>query len=398
MALTLGNDLTRLVSREVDAAGRRASGLGDSMTTGINKFVPVVDAFLGNSLRDNEVILGAVAKNTAYSVNMLTIANEYMSSVAAALQGALTAVTSAGQVSADKIPTLQSSLTDKINQVKLLIKTGDFDNKSLFAGDVRNLGVQVGLNTADKLIVNIKDADNGKLLRSSITSALNAKIVTDGNAASAYYATDAEIATDLANNGNLVTLAITNAAAGSGSGGAVMTDLQFGTALAAVIAAKPEFGTFLQSALPIFAARLETNNAGDTFSNAAAARIQAAMGDAPSRAEMLALLVDGAPTNISTPAGRVIAQDVITNALSYVRQEQSNIANQKSNIVETTDALRATTNVTQQAADSYLKADYVLTAQEYSETLRTMVAAITALQAANKIPEAAQRLLDALTR
>ena len=92
MALTLGNDLTGLVSREVDAAGRRASGLGDSMTTGINKFVPVVDAFLGNSLRDNEVILGAVAKNTAYSVNMLTIANEYMSSVASALQGALTAV------------------------------------------------------------------------------------------------------------------------------------------------------------------------------------------------------------------------------------------------------------------------------------------------------------------
>jgi len=151
MALTLGNDLTGLVSREVDAAGRRASGLGDSMTTGINKFVPVVDAFLGNSLRDNEVILGAVAKNTAYSVNMLTIANEYMSSVASALQGALTAVGSAGQVSADKIPTLQSSLTDKIDQVKLLIRTGDFDNKSLFAGDVKNLGVQVGLKTDDKL-------------------------------------------------------------------------------------------------------------------------------------------------------------------------------------------------------------------------------------------------------
>jgi len=396
MALTLGNNLTGLVSREVDAAGRRATGLGDSMTTGINKFVPVVDAFLGNSLRDNEVILGAVAKNTAYSVNMLTIANEYMSSVASALQGALTAVSSAGQVSADKIPTLQSSLTDKIDQVKLLIRTGDFDNKSLFAGDVKNLGVQVGLNTADKLVVNIKDADNGKLLRSSITSALNNKIVADGNAASAYYATDAEIATDLAANGNLVTFALTNAG-GSGSGGAVMSDLQFGTALAAVIVTKPSFGTFLQEALPTFAALLETNNAGETFSNAPAASIQAVMGAGP-RAEMLALLVDSAPTNIDTVSGRVIAQDVITNALSYVRQEQSSIANQKSNIVETTDALRATTNVTQQAADSYLKADYVLTAQEYSETLRTMVAAITALQAANKIPEAAQRLLDALTR
>ena len=44
----------------------------------------------------------------------------------------------------------------------------------------------------------------------------------------------------------------------------------------------------------------------------------------------------------------------------------------------------------------HLKTDYVLTAQQYSETIRTMVAAITSLQAANKIPEAAQRLIDAL--
>ena len=54
--------------------------------------------------------------------------------------------------------------------------------------------------------------------------------------------------------------------------------------------------------------------------------------------------------------------------------------------------------MTQKAADSYLKTDYVLTAQQYSETIRTMVAAITALQASNKIPEAAQRLIDALAR
>ena len=71
---------------------------------------------------------------------------------------------------------------------------------------------------------------------------------------------------------------------------------------------------------------------------------------------------------------------------------------QKQNVVEAADALRATTNVTQKAADSYLKTDYVMTAQQYSETIRTMVAAITALQAANKIPEAAQRLIDALAR
>jgi hypothetical protein len=395
MALTLGNDLTGLVSREVDAAGRRASGLGDSMTTGINKFVPVVDAFLGNSLRDNEVILGAVAKNTAYSVNMLTIANEYMSSVASALQGALTAVSSAGQVSADKIPTLQSSLTDKINQVKLLIKTADFDNKSLFAGDVKNLGVQVGLNTADKLVVNIKDADNGKLLRSSLTSYLNTNFMTTP-ANSTYYANASEIATDVENNVNLVSVALGNPG-GSGTGGPMVV-AELGTGVFAAIAAKPSFGTFLNEALPTFAAALTTANAGVTFTNATALQLTTELGNGASINAITALLTDSAPTNIDTVSGRVIAQDVITNALSYVRQEQSSIANQKSNIVETTDALRATTNVTQQAADSYLKADYVLTAQEYSETLRTMVAAITALQAANKIPEAAQRLLDALTR
>jgi hypothetical protein len=73
------------------------------------------------------------------------------------------------------------------------------------------------------------------------------------------------------------------------------------------------------------------------------------------RAEMRALLVDDAPTNLTKAEGRAIAQDVIQNSLSYIRQEQSSISNQKGNIVETTDALRATTNVTQQAADSYLK-------------------------------------------
>jgi len=49
MSLTLGNDLTGTVAREVDAANRKAAGLGESMTTGSNKFVEVVDAFLGKT-------------------------------------------------------------------------------------------------------------------------------------------------------------------------------------------------------------------------------------------------------------------------------------------------------------------------------------------------------------
>ena len=552
MALTLGNNLTGLVSREVDAAGRRATGLGDSMTTGINKFVPVVDAFLGNSLRDNEIILGAVAKNTSYSVNMLTIANEYMSSIASALQGALTAVSSAGQVSADKIPTLQKSLNDKIEQVNLLIKTADFDNKALFAGDVLDLAVQVGLNTQDTLKANIQDISNEKIFRTSVSSAINEWLTKDSTR-SALYTGDANAAAfdnAVKYNNNLLYAGVTDISANA------MTDAEFATAVNTVIVANPALGVFLDSALPLSKAALTAENAGVTFANADVAQlttliatptvaatearlafvgaavadngggiqltaddardaiIAAFVGDANlaaitaavntaafnggvnhashdaarqavrtaaigadlamstshathaisnanlqgvvlfagnagvalgtaalaaaainalpnavpgakaaataaaaelgatpdsvrlaafkfsnvNRNEFVNILGDAAPTDIDTVEGRAISNDVIINSLSHVRKEQSNISNQKSNIIESTEALRATTNIIQQAADSYLKADYVLTAQEYSETLRTMVAAITALQAANKIPEAAQRLLDALTR
>jgi len=226
-------------------------------------------------------------------------------------------------------------------------------------------------------------------LRSSITSALNEYLQTPaGIAANTNYANLAAMQNDIELNNNLIVIS----EAGN------MSNNQIGSALLAVIAAKPTFGAFLDAALPTGLAFMKDDNAGTTFGNANLVRLQGMVGNGPSKAQLMLLLADSAPTNIDTVSGRVIAQDVITNALSYVRQEQSSIANQKSNIVETTDALSATTNVTQQAADSYLKADYVLTAQEYSETLRTMVAAITALQAANKIPEAAQRLLDALTR
>ena len=89
---------------------------------------------------------------------------------------------------------------------------------------------------------------------------------------------------------------------------------------------------------------------------------------------------------------------MFTTAINEIRAEQASLRNQKTSLFESVDALRATVNVTQKAADSYLKTDYVLSAQQYSELIRTVVASITALQAANKIPEAAQRLVDALAR
>ncbi|MDP5110246.1 MAG: hypothetical protein NWP47_02530, partial [Rickettsiaceae bacterium] len=135
-----------------------------------------------------------------------------------------------------------------------------------------------------------------------------------------------------------------------------------------------------------------------TISDASQAQITTALGHAATKAQLLANFADNQTTDLTTEAGRGLSQDVFTAALNTIRAEQAAVSNQKQNVIGAADALRATTNVTQKAADSYLKTDYVMTAQQYSETIRTMVAAITSLQAANKIPEAAQRLIDALAR
>ena len=173
MPLTLGNDLTGLVSREVDAAGNKASGLGASLTTGNDTFVEVVDAFLGNSLRDGEIVLGAVAKNTAYSINLLTITDEYLKIIATSLQDGLKTIASAGALSTDNLDVLQKNLNDKRTQVALLINTADFDGKGLLKGDAQDLQVQVGLNVTDRLSIRVNDISLGKLFRSSVTNALN---------------------------------------------------------------------------------------------------------------------------------------------------------------------------------------------------------------------------------
>jgi len=411
MPLTLGNDLTGLVSREVDAAGSKASGLGASLTTGNDVFVEVVDAFLGNSLRDGEIVLGAVAKNTAYSINLLTITDEYLKTIASSLQDGLKTIGSAGPLSADKLAVLQKNLGDKRAQVALLIATADFDGKGLLKGDAKDIQVQVGLNVTDKLGIKVNDISGGALFRSSIATALNATVAANIGTANAgalgttYYVL-ANVATemqrDINDNVNLFWAALggnaTNAVTGGHGSGAAMTNAQFGAYLNLLTAPQR---ALLDQMAPTASARLTTNNAGVTFANATAVQFQAMYADGPSLAEITALVADDAATNISVVgnvANRVLAQDVFQNALNSIRAEQAAVSNQKSNVVEAADALRATTNVTQKAADSYLKTDYVLTAQQYSETIRTMVASITSLQVANKIPEAAQRLIDALAR
>jgi len=393
MTLTLGNDLTGLVSREVEASGKKASGLGVSLTTGNDVFVEVVDAFLGNSLRDTEILLGAIAKNTAYGLNLLTVTNEYLKTIASLLQDSLKIISSAGSLSTDKLAVLQKSLRDKKTQINLLINTASFDSKSILKGDI-DMDVQVGLNIEDKLKIKVNDISNGRLFRSSITTALNEKIKT-GNFPTRYYINIDEINAAANRNVNLFCAAVLPfpAIRGGGSG----PNMSTGHAANLLFDLSPTQKVLLDQIALLAKNSLTTANPGITFVNANAVQLEIML-RTPILAREIYEIIKGNAISVGNTPVRILVQDIFQNALNLVRAEQASVLNQKNNIVEVFDALRAITNVIQKAGDSYLKTDYVLTAQQYSETIRTMVAAITSLQAANKITEAAQKLIDTLGR
>ncbi|MDC0864608.1 hypothetical protein OAP56_01490, partial [Rickettsiaceae bacterium] len=628
------------------------------------------------SLRDSEIVLGAVAQKTAYSINMLTITDEYLKTVALSLQEAQKTVGSAGAISQDKLTVLQKNLDDKKAQVDLMIRTADFDGKSLLSGGAKKVDVQVGLSIADKFSVRVADISDGKLMRIGASESLNEYIggklgriggdkfdtqekldaavtsrtnftqeaaadltaqnladaitaVRDGNTSfiriadeklvpilnskiveqaniptanaiaarfdemfrniasisgdpaeaaivtaaktaisegiqagdtilaignaidvaidavpavpaaagadaqaefmNAMQATNAVIATAVSANGgalvaadastlsatiqtnddirldaagaiaeavdlaiaqnpgattDVIAAAVKAAAAGAAIDTAI-TDIRAaidngtvatGDADAPAVAAKivtdvtalnvagnfagiagaaifalidnaadadvvtASVDGFAQQGVSDAAMRTAVNDAlepdirgnanviaeanklGDvaealyraslynnTFENALPvdpvnimnvtnADLATAIADAPVRAELVAILADNQATDLTTTEGRSLSQDVINSALNIIRGEQANISNQRSSVIEAADALRATTDVTQKSADSYLNTDYVLAPQEYNESVKKITSAISVLQGANKISDAVKQMLDSLAR
>lgn len=135
------------------------------------------------------------------------------------------------------------------------------------------------------------------------------------------------------------------------------------------------------------------NKQGVKIENTNLSIIEKILDNAAAKDELMDRLKDDAVTDLQTDAGRAWSQNLFMAVLDTVRRDQASATDQRMNVIRAGNALRTTNNVTENAKDSYLKTDYVLAAQEYSELLRQIVAAIAALQAAEKIPEAAQQLL-----
>lgn len=398
MTLTLGNDLTGTSAREISEASRRLRFLGDSMVSGDNKDIEIVDGFLGSSLRDAEIILGAVAQTTSYATNIVSITEQYLDTIASFLQKGLITIATVSSLSTDKVAVLQKNIDDIRTQIDLLISSASFDGRALLGGKAQDIDVQVGLSIADKLNISIRNISGNNLYRTSINRALNEWIAADPTSArSNRHANAQELANAIKNNENLFFANIDLAYPSVGSGG-LMLPANVGTAIENVRNAQPKLFGDAGQMLPQMTTELaRLYGPAITVETAAGHQIAGALADPGVQIEF-ANFVNQTDTKIDTTASRTIALDVFTTAISEIRAEQAALRNQKTNLLESVDALRTTINVTQKAADSYLKTDYVLSAQQYSELIRTIVASITALQAANKIPEAAQRLVDALAR
>jgi len=398
MSLTLSNNLTGATAREINAATRNASLLGASMTTGDNKKTPIVDAFLGHSLKDREIVLGALTRNTSYSVNLVKTTSEYLNAIASFIQKGVVTITSVGILSAEKVPTLQAYIDALRSQINVLINTANFDNRQLLNGGANEIKVQLGVEATSSMSIFVRDIGNDNLYRTSLALAVNEWIAEDPTAVRTSYYNANELKAAQLNNENLISL---GAFGNGGSGtGLPMTEDEIGNALVAVRDRTPEVLLKFGNVLPLLKDQLTA--VGATLANATSPQFANAItGLGPAfnaKFELFDLFVNTPETSLDTTNSRMLAHDVFLSALSNIRAEQARLSTQENNLMENIDVMRATVNITQKTADSYLHTDYLLTAQEYSEIIRTVVAAITALQAANKVPEAAQKLLDNLAR
>ena len=266
--MTLNNSIAPLAVSHALYRSYELQKRGESIATGYNKSVDVIENFIGSAENDTCQIAKSTLKSTITATNLLEIGESRIIEASAALQKGLGAI---GKSAANPghFSILQTQLdADKV-QVDTLLKSANFDNMGLFSGEAKNIQIPVGTSITDTVKISLPDLLNGKLYRTSITTELNKWIVADP-ARSNYYANAGEIADDDKNNVNLVACSLAHTG-GSGTG-ATMPDNQLAAALFAL---SPKSKRLLNLMAPTAKQYLITNEGGSTFVNASQAQLQA---------------------------------------------------------------------------------------------------------------------------
>lgn len=84
-----------------------------------------------------------------------------------------------------------------------------------------------------------------------------------------------------------------------------------------------------------------------------------------------------------------VTQQALTNALQKIRNEQASIKSQAETIDNAADTLQASIETTKEAAGSYLDTDALESSTEFARNLKGVLAAIAALNAGGRVPDAA---------
>ena len=97
--------------------------------------------------------------------------------------------------------------------------------------------------------------------------------------------------------------------------------------------------------------------------------------------------------SVLTPADAKVAQEVLTNALNSVSSALSKVKGQSETIDAASTSLSSSIAVTKDAAGSYLDTDLVEAASAFSAALKSILAAISTLQAGARVADAGLEII-----
>jgi flagellin-like hook-associated protein FlgL len=92
--------------------------------------------------------------------------------------------------------------------------------------------------------------------------------------------------------------------------------------------------------------------------------------------------------SLLTTADAAVANEVITNALSKVRNEQQKLQSQQKNLQESSDIITRNIQVSEEAASGYLDTDIMEASQKFSEAMKAMNSAAIVMQGADSAMKA----------
>ena len=178
--ITLINPVVNSVPTSIAIGRKGIDDNGRSLSMGLKADNDVVSSFLGQGLGDKATVLSKVLGNIGYSINVLRVAQDSLSSIAETL-GCMLGVISQVGGSRAATRTLNDILQQKKAQVEQQIKSAKFDSRKLLTGDLgSNPTVRTKYNNKP---VNVRTFTPGSFAAAGMVGTSSFNVTNNGNIA-----------------------------------------------------------------------------------------------------------------------------------------------------------------------------------------------------------------------